>query len=247
MSKIKDQMYEQQAEESHDENENALTVTTLMSPSNDGWDTVPDSGNRLIVGGLIKYKDDEWFADKVEFDVSDRTFAVVAVRSVWVKFGDEGEKPEQRITLPGQKHPDRNELGDLDETKWALGLDGKTPEDPWRDSRYTLLIDTVSAEQFTYVTDTFGGRRAIADLRDQIVTIRRVHPGAIPIVKLTGGLMKTKYGPKPRPVLKVVGWQNVAAEAPKPIAAKYAADRVETHAARMAEEKRDDMRDEIPF
>jgi hypothetical protein len=49
--------------------------------------------------------------------------------------------------------------------------------------------------------------------------------------------MPTRFGPKPRPVLKVVDWRGVASEPPKQIdRPEYAADRIGTHPRRMQDE-----------
>jgi hypothetical protein len=70
------------------------------------------------------------------------------------------------------------------------------------------MINTQTAAEFTFVTDTYGGRRAVSDLKQQVVNARRVRPGAVPIVKLAVATMPTKFGIKPRPALKVVDWRG---------------------------------------
>jgi hypothetical protein len=56
-----------------------------------------------------------------------------------------------------------------------------------------------------------GGRTAIGDLADQIANMRFAHPRAVPVVELGNAQMKTKFGVKLRPLLKVLGWRNLEA------------------------------------
>ena len=245
MSKIKEASLEREEDETR-----AVTVaeTRLPATSSDGWDEVPETGGSLIVGFKVKFDFNNitWEIDgtKITPDVEEDTYAVLGVKSVWTKWGED-RKPEHRVTQPGQRHPLKDEMPDRDEDEWPLGLDGKTQEDPWKDNRYVYMINTQTAAEFTFVTDTYGGRRAVSDLKQQIAYARRVHPGAVPIVKLSVGTMPTKFGPKPRPMLKVVDWRGgpelVPAEQPQ--ARRYSPDRIQTAPQKM---KTDAVDDEPP-
>ena len=48
----------------------------------------------------------------------------------------------------------------------------------------------------------------IGALKQQIANVRMAHPGALPLVQLASAPMKTRFGPKPRPDFKVVGWRG---------------------------------------
>jgi hypothetical protein len=210
MARIKDELKETTAV--------ALADDKLLpaAPATDNWDAVPEAGNSLIVGTMIKYGFNEktFYINGAEADPSD-TYAVLDVVVAWVRWGAAGGKPEHRITKPGQHHPEREELPDQNEEEWQIGRDGK-PEDPWKDNRYVLVVNTATAAEFTFVTDTVGGRRAISDLKNEISKARRSLPGAIPIVKLISTTMPTSYGIKPRPGFKVEGWHGGTAPAPAP-------------------------------
>jgi hypothetical protein len=235
MSKIKEMSLEREENETR-----AVTVaeTRLPAASADGWDEVPETGGSLIVGFKVKFDFNNrcWLIDdaKIAPEAEGDTYAVFGVKAVWTKWGED-RKPQHRVTQPGQRHPERNDLPDNDEGEWPLGLDGKNPEDPWKDTRYVLMINTQTAAEFTFVTDTYGGRRAVSDLKQQIANARRVHPGAVPIVKLSIATMPTKFGPKPRPMLKVVDWHGGAELVPadEPQARRYSPDRITTHPKRM--------------
>ena len=83
-----------------------------------------------------------------------------------------------------------------------------SPSDPWRDTRYLRLIDPRTGQDYTFVTDTYGGRKAVGELKSQISNVRFAYPGAVPLVQLGSTMMKTSFGLKPRPEFKVVGWRN---------------------------------------
>jgi len=53
----------------------------------------------------------------------------------------------------------------------------------------------------------WGGRNAVIDLGDQIARMRGAHPGAVPIVQLRAGEMKTRFGKKSKPMFRVVAWK----------------------------------------
>jgi hypothetical protein len=127
------------------------------------------------------------------------------ITTAWRKRAD--DKPEHRITQPGQVHPDRADLPDQDKARWEPGLNG-APSDPWRDTRYLRLIDPRTGQDYTFVTDTYGGRIAIGNLKSQINNVRFAYPGAVPIVQLGSTMMPTSYGLRPRPEFRVVGWRN---------------------------------------
>ena len=164
-------------------------------------------GSNLIVGKMVKFTiDGKYKVDKAEILPDNTTLVAMDVTTVWVKW-DDGKPIEHRITQPGQMHPDRADLPDQDKATWERGLNGE-PADPWRDTRYLRLIDPRTGQDYTFVTDTYGGRKAVGDLKSQIANVRFAYPGAVPLVQLGSTMMKTAFGLKPRPEFKVVGWRN---------------------------------------
>src|SRR5262249_2561515 len=131
---------------------------------------------------------------------------VTGVTVAWVRWED-GLPAEHRITGPHQQHPERDELDHNNKSEWPIGF-GNEPADPWRDSRYLYLLDPATAEDYTFVTETYGGRRAVGDLKNQIANVRCAHPGAIPLISLSSEMMPTKAGPsRPKPYFKVIDWR----------------------------------------
>jgi hypothetical protein len=183
-------------------------MSALIPMPDDGFAVQEKSGGTAIVGKLIKFTTDGKFVvDKTEALRAETALVAMGVVTCWTRWGEDGEKPEHRITQPGQQHPDREELPDLDESKWPPGLNGE-PSDPWRDTRYLHLIDPQTGTDYTFVTESYGGRRGIGDLKSQIANVRSAHPAAVPIVKPCSTPWKTKYGVKQRPEFKVVGWRG---------------------------------------
>jgi hypothetical protein len=134
--------------------------------------------------------------------------------------------------------PNKDDMPDRDENAWELGPNNR-PRDPWQNTRFVYLVDPETAEAFTFSTSTYGGRDAVSELAEQIQRMRFARPGAAPIVELRSAPMKTDYGMKSKPVLKVVGWTDGGAvseavsEEPKAISPPAKAG--------------GDLNDEIPF
>jgi hypothetical protein len=173
----------------------------------DGFTVAEKPGSNLIVGRMLKFTiDSKYKVDKADILPDNTTLVAIDVTTAWVKWDD--DKPsEHRITQPGQGHPDRADLPDQDKATWKPALNGE-PSDPWRDTRYLRLIDPRTGQDYTFVTDTYGGRKAVGDLKSQITNIRFAYPGAVPVVRLASTMMKTSFGQKPRPEFKVVDWRN---------------------------------------
>jgi hypothetical protein len=174
----------------------------------DGFDTVPDESRGVIRGEIVRYLDGHYVIGKTE-PADGRELVVTGVTTAWVKW--RGKEGKHRITEPGQYHPERDELGDLDQSNWEIGLDDR-PKDPWQDTRYLYLVDPRTGEEFTFITASAGGRKAVGDLASQIRNFRQGNPGAVPVARLESTTWKTKFGVKPRPSFKIIGWKRGRAE-----------------------------------
>jgi hypothetical protein len=65
-----------------------------------------------------------------------------------------------------------------------------------------------SGEISTFWTNTIGGGIGIGNLSDQVGEVRRVSPGAIPVIALQSVDMPTQYkSTKPRPHFKILSWR----------------------------------------
>jgi hypothetical protein len=207
----------------------------------DGWDDLPDDSGTLLRGAIIKFNSGEFISEKRRLD-GDETWAVTGVLALWVLWGDRAPL-QYDLAKPGHGLSDRNELGHLDPERWPLGLDGR-PQDPWRDSRYVYLVNTRSAADATFTTDTIGGRRGVSELRNSIANVRLAQPGAIPIVKLISLPMPTKFGIKTRPGFEVLDWKVPDRIVPIPNRAPVI---MQPAQASLPQPSQPDLDDEIPF
>jgi len=190
---------------------NDLAITTT-----DGWnDVAAEANERVLRGTLLKFADSNWARGKEASPIERGTQLVATgTRAAQVRWQD-GKPVEWRWQEPGRRLPEREELGDNDPTKWALGPDGKTPRDPWQNTRYIYLLDPDTAEAFTFSTSSWGGREAVINLGDAIARMRMAHPNAMPIVALEAAPMITKYGRRSKPTFKIVGWKATGNEVPE--------------------------------
>jgi hypothetical protein len=173
-----------------------------------------------IVGRLIKFTREGAFVtadDDTEIpDTAD--FTVLADQTLvgWLKFNDDA--PPDRVMgllYDGFVPPPRSQLGDLDQSKWPIGLSG-APEDPWKHQMY-LVLQGDNSELFTFATSSMTGRRAVGNLLRHYDRTQKAHPDELPVVRLkTGGFnhRDERIGWVHTPVFAVVG------RAPRDSAAK---------------------------
>jgi hypothetical protein len=179
-------------------------------PPDDGWgDAAAEANERMIKGALLKFNDRRWTKGKEAIPVADGTSLVaLATAAMWVRWED-GKPVEYRIRRPGERLPERKELGYDDEREWPNGPGGE-PQDVWKNTRLVYLTDDATAEAFTFSTSSGGGRSAVIDLGDQIARMRFTHPEAAPIVELRAADMTTRFGRKSKPWFRVTGWKNAS-------------------------------------
>ena len=165
-----------------------------------------------LVGRQIKATKDVMFAtaDNGEPVADTDDYAALCDQTMigFIKFNGEGNPPDYRMGLlyDGFILPSLNTLGDRDQTKWEIGLDGK-PQDPWRHFIYLVLQRTDTGEMFTYTTSSVTGRRAVGNLLRHYDRMQKTHPDFYPVVRLkTGGFnhRDERVGWVPVPVFAVV-------------------------------------------
>ena len=103
--------------------------------------------------------------------------------------------------------PTREELGDVDQSEWEIGDDGK-PSDPWQE-QWQLPMASVDCvgELVVFPTGSDGGIKAIANLCG--IYGRSPRNGMLPIVELRShSYQHKKHGEVHEPVLKLVGWHQ---------------------------------------
>lgn len=157
----------------------------------------------------------------------------------WVKFWD-NKVAERRIyrVAKGERAPERDELPDYDEEsrkKWQIGLNNQ-PRDPWVLQYLLPLEDPETEEIAIFVTGSFGGRRAVADICSTYARkAQRVPEVGQPLVRLQKTMMPTRnFGNVARPEFVLIGYSDYTREPRRDVPVE-------------ALEQADDMNDEIPF
>ena len=82
---------------------------------------------------MLKFSDWRWTAGKEATPVADGTRLIaLTTAAMWVRW--QGGKPaEYRVRQPGQRLPEREELGHDNEGEWEIGPSGQ-PVDPWQNT-----------------------------------------------------------------------------------------------------------------
>jgi hypothetical protein len=206
--------------------------------------TEPRTG--FITGSMVKFVDRSFVADKTETLPEGTTLVVLSTVTAWVRWA-EGNPVEHRVTRTGQNHPLREDLPDQDKSLWEIDekFTGK-PRDPWHDTRYVYLIDPRTGRDFTFTTDTYGGRAAVGELKSAIRNVRRAHPGAVPVVRLGWKMMSTQFGPRPRPVFDITEWRDGGSSELMPQEPTPQIEGPDDKKAAI-EHRLDEISDEIPF
>jgi hypothetical protein len=185
------------------ETSNALTVTNHHQVAVvDDFDR-DDPTTSPIRGPNVKFDGNGYAAGREKTSIrNDRRFIVLDKASGW-QFLKKDCPAEWVMWSPGAPKPEQPECP---EETWPMGLDGK-PSCPWKWTRFLYLIDADTGESMTFSSSTSGGKIAIGDLTQQIKSMRLMKPGAMPVIELHSVQMPTKFGKKPRPFFKIMGWR----------------------------------------
>ena len=127
----------------------------------------------------------------------------------WIKFEDqkpvEGSRKRYRVG-DGRRVPQRDELGDLDMSKWPPGLSGPH-SDPWS-FQFELPMEDKNGDLVVFVTSSWGGKRAVSDLcKSYSQRVQRSGVSQQPVVKLAGTVFTSdRFGDVQRPLFEIIGW-----------------------------------------
>jgi hypothetical protein len=185
---------------------------------------------------ILKFKKGEYFVDEKGIALGTEYIAHArAWTKCWIKFvdGEVKERKVYRVAL-GERPPERGELDDQDQTKWAEGLDGR-PADPWVYQYLLPLENPSNGEIVIFVSSSFGGRRAVADLCSAYARrTTKIADCGQPIIQLAAADMPTKkFGKVPRPNFVIVGWDEPSSDSDIEVMPPASS--------------KDEFRDEIPF
>ncbi len=114
---------------------------------------------------------------------------------------------ETVVKQAGKSLPDVDALNaKVPQSQWEDGIDGE-PRPPWQRQEIVYFLDELTAEKFTFASGTIGARIAIANLKDRVCCMRALRgENVVPVVELANKPMKTRFGGKLRPDLKIVAW-----------------------------------------
>jgi hypothetical protein len=172
---------------------------------------------RNIVGDLLLFtKFGEWVHGRDRARLATGTTLAAYMQTLeagWACW-QYGELIDEKMGLvcEGFVPPKRDELGDLDETKWET-FDNGDPKDPWQPSNKLVLVDLESDALYTFSTSSKGGLSAIGELAKDYGKHIRQKPDEMPIVELNmySYLHPNRaYGEIRNPTLKILdgaaGW-----------------------------------------
>jgi hypothetical protein len=104
--------------------------------------------------------------------------------------------------------PTRESLGDTDPDQWPINQLNGQPDDPWKLQIVAPLVSCDdSGELYAYVARGPVALNAVGDLLGRYRWHPKRHKGLLPVVEISSGTYQSKkFGPRPKPVLKIIDW-----------------------------------------
>jgi hypothetical protein len=135
----------------------------------------------------------------------------------FIKFNTDGPPDAHMVRIDENAEvPTRDSLGDNDETKWPIGLDGNRT-DPWKEQfAFPMARTDAGGELFIYVARGVVAMNSVRDLLGRW----RYHPkrrqGLIPVIAVKNGTYWSKRfnADRPKAELVIVGWVTKAGTPP---------------------------------
>jgi hypothetical protein len=189
---------------------------------------------------LLKFKKGKYFIGDYEVPLGSEYVAHASQwTKCWIKFAG-GKVADRKMgkVAEGYVPPEREVLGDNDQSKWELGLDNN-PKDPWSLQYLLPLENPENGDIVVFTTSSIGGRRGVSDLCKAYGRHAKKGSRALPIIKLSATDMPSKkWGDVPRPEFEITNWDD----ADHDLVIRDIADDGE-----VIPPAADDMDDEIPF
>jgi hypothetical protein len=218
--KTTEQALKQQAADTERDRAVALQTTTTPAAINTGLEYLARDASSATV---LRFSKDGQFVcptdgDRVLPEGTELACHWDQARTGYQRFNGKGEPPDVRMDLVfGGKLPEREELGDVDASQWAVSdMTGK-PEDPWRKVYLVPLESIETGEIFVFQTMSKTGRRSASNLLRQAARMAAKDPSNLPVIKLRmGGYDDRRFGWVKVPAFEFVGRapkSNVAAAA----------------------------------
>jgi hypothetical protein len=169
--------------------------------------------------GIFRTTDDD-----VEIKTGTRFIAFLhETRKGFIRFNGAGMAPDVKmVRIDEDADIEREDLGDLDKSKWPLNMSGTEQEDPWKPQMaIPMALYDSGSELYIYIARGVVQMNAAGDLLGRW----RWHPkrqlGLVPVIKIESGTYPSrKYGGrKPKPMLVIDGWVTRSGEQPTPVQA----------------------------
>jgi hypothetical protein len=189
----------------------------------DGFDGVEDTGiedaeggrpstNRVIQGARFSFTNDYvWEIDDEEFPKDRELVVVDTVRVVqkWVN-----KLPAETIFVASdRKWPNIVKLNEAcPKSEWGKDFNDQ-PQGPWQKQRITYFVDLKTMDRFTWVSGTVGADICVTEFREKVRMMRQFRGARVfAVVTLGDTFMKTRFGSRQRPDLKIQRWIMLGAD-----------------------------------
>jgi hypothetical protein len=166
-----------------------------------------DFSDTIIQGTKLKFSNNaEWLTRDGEPISPDREFVVVEIKRVVQKWKPGQRKPETRYLQPGEPWPDVDKLNaEAPQSEWREAFGQR--KGPYEKCHAVYLLDPRTFVGFTFPTATTGGHIAVREFNQSQRNARLMRgPNVYAVVTLSHTLMKTDYGNRQRPFLKIKDW-----------------------------------------
>jgi hypothetical protein len=183
-----------------------LTPATNVSP----WREAVNDEIGANFGTFLKFAKGDWLLGEEGKKVPADARFIANLHEYyrgWVRWW-EGKPTEHLIgrVVDRFRVPPREELGDLDESKWETEPNGAR-RDPYARTCYLAMRDLSNEEIVCFTSSSDGGRRAVARLAERYDRLRHRHKAKFPVVRLDSEAYQHRtYGKILKPVLRIVDW-----------------------------------------
>jgi hypothetical protein len=181
-------------------------------------DTDQSVGPRLV-GVRLKFTNRATWETPEGTDLTGCILLAANIRRTEVKWGDTAPITVRELE-PGDKYRDLDAVNEtIPKSEWRKGPDGKL-RGPWERQHVVEFVDIATMERFSWPTNTIGGGKAIIELRDRILLMRRFRGiNVYPLVALSDTFMPTRHGGRQRPHLPVKDWRRITEGGLEPVSA----------------------------
>lgn len=188
-------------------------ATTSLSP----WGQVERMAKQEGAS-LILFKKGDWLCGDDEVGEKEYRTEPTEIYYGWQHWRNSTPGPTQMVRIDQLAEcPRRDDLGDLDKSKWESAPDGKS-KDPWVRTVRMGLVDLETDELYFFTSSSHGGRGAVNDFCAAFDRGRHQFPDQVPIVTLdTESYKHKKFGKVVKPKFTVSRWVTRDGSAPKPI------------------------------